>query len=117
VNAKGWDAHAAYARISLPIRGEEGATMWDRVSNALSYYQHVANVEADNEEDVFRVTNIGPEDQIERVGRMRSCSVGDVLYNVDTGEFIICASFGWELMTPASIGTFLSTVATRLQVV
>lgn len=43
------------------------------------YYTHVANIEADDFNDCFEVGNIGPDDQIERFGKMSSLSVGDVL--------------------------------------
>jgi hypothetical protein len=59
------------------------------------YYTHVSNIEAEGLEDVFEVGNIGPESSIERLGRMHSVSVADV---VETPEGVrhVVASVGFE---------------------
>ena len=60
------------------------------------YYNHVANIRADNLEQVFEYGNIGPEFKIERKPHfpMASVSVGDVVANED--GYWLCARCGWE---------------------
>ena len=57
-------------------------------------YTHVANIEAADYNDCFEVGNIGPESSIERLGRMSSLSVGDVLVGED-GTCAVVASMGF----------------------
>jgi hypothetical protein len=58
------------------------------------YYTHVANIEADNYNEVFEIGNIGPEENIERLTRMSSISVGDVIVGED-GTVAVVASVGF----------------------
>jgi hypothetical protein len=76
---------------------------------AADYYTHVGNITANDLEDVFNVGNIGPEENIERLGRMSSLmlvklrstyrfvclSVGDVVED-ENGVRHVVASFGFE---------------------
>lgn len=59
------------------------------------FYDHVSNIEASDLGDVFEVGNIGPEDRIERLGRMSSVSVGDVIED-ESGERFVVAMFGFK---------------------
>lgn len=62
----------------------------------LGLYKLVALVSADNLDDVFEIGNIGPEENIERVGeRMHSVSVGDIIKTPE-GEWFSVASFGFD---------------------
>lgn len=58
------------------------------------YYTHVANIEADDYNEVFETGNIGPEQNIERLGRMHSISVGDVIVGED-GTVAVVAPVGF----------------------
>jgi len=58
------------------------------------YYSHVANITAEDYNDCFEVGNIGPNSQIERLGRMSSLSVGNVLVGED-GTCAVVASMGF----------------------
>ena len=58
------------------------------------YYTHVANIEADDYNDVFQIGNIGPEENIERLERMHSISVGDVIVGED-GTLAVVAPIGF----------------------
>lgn len=60
------------------------------------YYTHVANITADNPDQVFEIGNIGPESNIERLARMHSISVGDIIV-AETGEMIVVAPVGFVL--------------------
>ena len=59
------------------------------------FYSHVANIEANDLDEVFEVGNIGPESAIERLSRMSSVSVGDVLVD-EAGNASVVASFGFQ---------------------
>tara|TARA_R110000765_G_scaffold284392_1_gene381180 strand:+ start:273 stop:647 length:375 start_codon:yes stop_codon:yes gene_type:complete len=79
--------------ISMPV-GEPIAAM-AKEALAADYYTHVANIEAYSLEDVFECGNIGPEKNIERLDRMSSLSVGDVVED-EYGIRHVVASFGFE---------------------
>ena len=74
------------ARLDLHV-----ATYEDKDSSSLvreafdrGYYDHVADIEAADLDDVFRVGNVGPEEAITRHAPMHSISVGDVIEDTDT---------------------------------
>ena len=59
-------------------------------------YTGVAQIEADNLNEVFQVGNIGPESQITRLAnRMASVSVGDLIEDEDGNRHVV-ASFGFK---------------------
>ena len=57
---------------------------------AAGYYTHVANIEANTPNEVFEIGNIGPEETIERLTRMSSLSVGDVIVD-EEGHCMVVA--------------------------
>jgi hypothetical protein len=59
-----------------------------------NYYTHVANIEAASANEVFQIGNIGPEENIERLERMHSISVSDVLVD-EEGQCIVVAPIGF----------------------
>jgi hypothetical protein len=60
------------------------------------YYTHVSNIETDDGLDgVFEVGNIGPEANIERLARMYSTSVGDIIID-NKGKKFVVASLGFK---------------------
>ena len=61
------------------------------------YYTHVANIEAEDYNGCFEVGNIGPEENIERLGRMSSVSVGDLIVGED-GSMAVVSSYGFTLI-------------------
>ena len=62
----------------------------------LTSYEHVADVEADGEEDAFRLLNLfDDESLINRRKPMHSLSVGDILID-DNGVYLFCDSFGFR---------------------
>ena len=58
------------------------------------YYTHVANIEADGYNEVFEIGNMGPEQNIERLTRMSSISVGNVIVSED-GTIAVVAPVGF----------------------
>ena len=79
--------------IDMSFTADPGAIAKKALDN--NWYTHVSNITAKDIEDVFRVGNIGPEENIERLAPMFSVSVGDVVEN-ETGDQFVCASFGWK---------------------
>ena len=61
----------------------------------LSAYEEVCAIEANDLEEVFEIGNIGPESKIERLGRMHSISVGDVIRD-DLGRCFVVKGLGFE---------------------
>lgn len=58
------------------------------------YYTHVANIEANDLNDVFNIGNIGPEQNIERLAGMHSLSVGDIIID-EEGQCNVVAPMGF----------------------
>ena len=73
INKEGWDCHVD---AKAYIEAQEGRA---GIGLANGSYTHVANIVADDINHAFEVGNIGPEDRIERLAKMHSVSVGDIL--------------------------------------
>lgn len=58
------------------------------------YYTHVSNIEAEDYNGCFEIGNIGPEENIERLSRMSSLSVGDVIVS-ENGTMAVIAPTGF----------------------
>lgn len=86
------------AKLDMPF-ADNTQELAEDAFNA-GYYTHVANIQAKDLEDVFRVGNLCVEDQIERLDFMASPSVGDVI--VDENDFYVIARFGFILMPQPS---------------
>jgi hypothetical protein len=96
INANGHDS-VPKQKLRLNISMSFGEPIGGLVKEALAadYYTHVGNITANDLEDVFNVGNIGPEENIERLDRMSSLSVGDVVED-EHGVRHVVASFGFE---------------------
>jgi len=96
INANGHDS-VPKQKLRLDISMPSGDPIAAMAKEALDadYYTHVANIEAYSLEDVFEFGNIGPEENIERLDRMSSLSVGDVVED-ENGVRHVVASFGFE---------------------
>ena len=79
-----------YQEYFKMIMGDVGA-----VQRNWGQYQPVAEIDAPGLEEAFQIGNIGPEQAIKRLGRMRSVSVGDVLIGQDGGAHAV-ATFGFK---------------------
>ena len=96
INANGHDSvpkQKLRLNISMPRCVPVGGLVKEAL--AADYYTHVGNITANDLEDVFNVGNIGPEENIERLDRMSSLSVGDVVED-EHGVRHVVASFGFE---------------------
>ena len=57
----------------------------------------VGNIEASDLDEAFQIGNIGPEEKIERYGKMTSVSVGNIIQA--NGRYMIVKPFGFEEIT------------------
>jgi hypothetical protein len=96
INTKGHDAVPAHKAKLDMMMDFDGAKIGGLASDAMinDFYAHVANIEATDYNDVFEIGNIGPEANIERLERMSSLAVGDVIVGED-GTCAVVASTGF----------------------
>lgn len=97
VNANGHDSlpkHRIRIDMDMDFSGTQVAKL-AREAMSNGYYTHVSNITAEDVAQVFEVGNIGPESQIERLGRMSSVSVGNVVEEPNGTQWV-CAAFGWK---------------------
>ena len=89
--------HASVPKQVARLDMEFAKDIGEKAANAFAdgFYDYVANIEAISLEGVFEVGNIGPEEKIERLGRMSSVSVGDIIED-ENGFRSVVASFGFE---------------------
>ena len=96
INAKGHSAvPAQIAKLDMTM-DFAGNKIGGLASDAFDagYYTHVANIEATDYNNCFEVGNIGPEENIERLSRMSSLSVGNVIVGED-GTMAVIAPVGF----------------------
>ena len=87
------DFYCKYIRTNFQPKPEA-------ILDAFDMYKPVARIEAEDLEKVFEIGNIGPEENIERLDRMHSLSVGDLVFDPNTGIYHYVDSFGFgELPT------------------
>ena len=85
--------HKARMDMGISVYDSEISTIASNTWDA-GLYTHVANIEADDYNQVFEIGNIGPEQNIERLARMSSVSVGDVIVGPD-GTIVVVAGIGF----------------------
>ena len=99
INDLGWDAATdKYPEINAHMQAYRGSENFDM--SYLPYYTHVADIDANNKEDAFRIHNNPQgdeilEQQITRYSRQHSMSVGDLLVD-EKGNIYMCDIFGFE---------------------
>jgi hypothetical protein len=66
----------------------------EAIEKASGLYVKVAEIDADDFEEVFQIGNIGPEEKITRIDDMHSVSVGDIVKREDgVTKFVAPYSF------------------------
>ena len=96
INAKGPDAvpaHMAKMKMTMDFDDTIGGLASDAWDNG--FYTHVSNIDAYTLEGVFHVGNMGPETDIERLSRMSSISVGDIIED-ENGKQSVVANVGFQ---------------------
>lgn len=91
------DAFASQKKLDALYAAMNGKVILGLVGG---YYEHVANIFANDLEEVFDIGNgYGKaqyeEDEIERIGKMTSVSVGNIVKD-ENGDFWACKNVGWE---------------------
>ena len=86
-------AFAAKNKMNMDFSGNKIGGLASDAFDA-GYYTHVANITAEDYNDCFEVGNIGPDENIERLSRMSSLSVGDVIVAED-GTVAVIAPVGF----------------------
>ena len=66
------------------------------------HYSHVANITANDLAHVFEISNMGPEQNIERLARKSSLSMGDIVIDENNIVWVV-ASFGFEEVTELQV--------------
>ena len=95
INEKGHDSvHKQSLKLDMNLRKNDTGRIAADAFNR-GYYTHVANITADTLEGVFHIGNMGPEENIERMSRMHSISIGDIVETAD-GEQSVFATFGFK---------------------
>ena len=96
VNSVGWtDAQKQFPEVEIQLNvsfsgGSEGFSAW-----MSQYYTPVCNIDAATLNGVFQIGNMGPEESIERLGKMHSVSVGDVIRDNEMGTYHMVDSYGF----------------------
>lgn len=98
INAVGWGGlsdegmDSMRAKQELMLDGAEAYETW-----MFSHFKLVAKMtEVSNLEEVFHLGNgYGDQSKMERVERMHSVSVGDVIFCEDTNTWLMCDPCGW----------------------
>jgi len=82
------------ADMSMDFSGKKTVSLAEKALYE-GLYTGVAQIEADNLDQVFEIGNIGPESNITRLSRMASVSVGDLIEDEDGNRHVV-ASFGFK---------------------
>jgi hypothetical protein len=94
INAEGHDAIERHAmKLKMSFSDDAGGIASRMYGQG--YYDHVANITADDLNGVFHTGNMGPEQNIERLAQMSSVSVGDLIIDEDGDKYVV-ASFGFD---------------------
>ena len=81
------------ARFNLGF-GDNPVALAEKLFNQRSY-QLVADIKAVDLNHVFQIGNIGPEENIERLDRMASISVGDIVIDENNIVWVV-ADYGFK---------------------
>jgi hypothetical protein len=95
INEKGHDAvHKQSLKLDMNFSKNDTGSVAKEAFD-LGYYTHVSNITSDNFEGVFAIGNMGPEECIERLDKMYSCSVGDIVED-EAGNKKVVANYGFK---------------------
>jgi|TARA_B100001094_G_scaffold196076_1_gene190012 hypothetical protein len=96
INAEGHNSVEKHKlKLDMSFAREETSSIAKEAFDK-GYYTHVSNITTDKGlEGVFEVGNIGPEENIERLHRMYSTSVGDIVVD-PAGNKHVVAGVGFQ---------------------
>lgn len=73
-------------------------TFYGKVNgNDLFMYRPVADIEANDLDEVFHIGNIGPAEKIDAYDKMKSISVGDIICD-ENGNYMVVGQFGFHTL-------------------
>jgi hypothetical protein len=92
INDKGHNSVPHHkAKLDMQFNDNMGASAKDAFDKG--YYTHVANITTDGGlEGVFHVGNMGPEESIERLTKMHSVSVADIVEGPDGIKHVVAGT-------------------------
>ncbi|MGYP001588954854 len=95
VNKHGHDSvHKQSLKLDMSFsKNDTGRVAGDAFNRG--YYTHVSNITSPSLEGVFAIGNAGPEENIERLGKMYSCSVGDIVEDTEGNKSVV-ANWGFK---------------------
>ena len=86
-------AYSMKQAMTMDFKGERiGQIAGDAFAE--EYYTHVSTITANDLKQVFEIGNLGPESNIERLSRMASVSIGDIIVD-DEGTMVVVAPRGF----------------------
>ena len=95
INKHGHDSvHKQSLKLDMGFRKYDTAAKAKEAFD-LGYYTHVSNITSPSLEGVFAIGNAGPEENIERLGKMYSCSVGDIVEDTEGNKSVV-ANWGFK---------------------
>ena len=95
INSEGHDSvHKQTLKLDMSLRKNDTGAIAKEAFD-FGYYTHVSNITADDLNGVFHIGNMGPEECIERLDKMYSCSVGDIVED-EAGNKKVVANFGFK---------------------
>ena len=94
INKEGWDCHVKALAYKEAMFGNVVIGMKH------DCYTKVAEIVADDQDHVFEVGNIGPEDRITRFEKMTSISVGNIIEDENGSRFAV-ADVGFTPLAPS----------------
>lgn len=87
--------HNVSTETRLAVTCDYHSSDWlDTVKEAKPLFRHVATIRARDLDHAFQISNLGPEDNINRILPMHSLSIGDIVKCYDT-EYVV-AMIGFE---------------------
>ena len=95
INKHGHDSvHKQTLKLDMGLKKyDTGAIAKDAFDRG--YYTHVSNITSDHLEGVFHIGNMGPEENIERLDKMYSVSVSDIIEDAN-GKRSVVANWGFK---------------------
>lgn len=99
VNGRGWTVAALqnpkiHAYVTMTLAFTDGQVPADYRPSMFKHYTHVCDIEADSLNEVFKISNIGPDSAITRHASMTSGAVGNLIED-DQGRFYLICAFGF----------------------
>jgi len=99
INSTGWAGLKHDGMEHFRVKQDlsfDGSSAWH--PDHFTHFSPALGVEADSLDEVFELTNLwNDESRVSRIReRAHSTSVGDIICNIETGEYFMVNNFGFE---------------------